>query len=58
MNNVYNLEEKMTLAQAAEMAEMDLHEFMKYPGSPGIPCINYPAEDLFKEMELLDDYMQ
>ena len=54
---LYYLEEKLTLAQAAEMAEMDLYDFMQYLGSIGISSINYSPEDLEKEMKILNDNM-
>ncbi len=54
---LFYLEEKLTLAQAAEMAEMDIYVFMKYLGSVGIPVINYSANDIDKEVSLLNDYM-
>ena len=54
---LFFLEEKLTLAQAAEMAEMDLYEFIKYLGSINIPIINYSDSDLENEIDLLNDYL-
>lgn len=54
---LFYLEEKFTIAQAAEMAGMDLYDFMQYLGSIGISSINYSPDDLEKEMKILNDNM-
>ena len=50
---LFYLEEKMTMGQAAELAEMSHYDFMSYLGKLGIPVINYPAD----ELKALNDYM-
>ena len=54
---LFYLEEKMTLGQAAELAEMNHYDFMIYLGKLGIPVINYPAGELGDELKALNDYM-
>jgi len=43
-------ERKLTLAQSAKLADMDLHDFMDLLGEMGIKAVDYPAEDLDSEM--------
>ena len=47
---LFFIEEKLTLGQAAEMAGMSQHDFMKYTSSLGIPVIRYPASELKQEI--------
>ncbi|MBN2535047.1 MAG: UPF0175 family protein [Spirochaetales bacterium] len=47
---LFFIEEKLTLGQAAEMAGMSQHDFMKYASSLGIPVIRYPASELKQEI--------
>ena len=54
---LFYLEEKMTLAQSAELAGMSLYNFMMCLGKLEIPVINYPAEDLDGELKVLNDFM-
>lgn len=49
---LFYMEEKLTLGQAAEMAEMTQYEFMKHLGELNVPVISYPADDLKREMNL------
>jgi predicted HTH domain antitoxin len=44
---------KFTLSQGAEFAGIDLKEFMNKISRDGIPVIDYPSEDLNKELEFL-----
>ncbi|MBN2440242.1 MAG: UPF0175 family protein [Spirochaetales bacterium] len=47
---LFFIQEKLTLGQAAEMAGMSQHDFMKYASSLGIPVIRYPASELKQEI--------
>jgi predicted HTH domain antitoxin len=42
---------RLTIGQAAKMAGMSVQEFMLYLGKCNIPCIDYPATDLEREMK-------
>ena len=42
-----------TLSQGARLAGISMEEFMKILGQLGIPVVNYPPEDLERELEVL-----
>jgi predicted HTH domain antitoxin len=42
---------QLTLAQGAEMAEMDLSSFMELLGASEIDAVDYPPEELAKDLE-------
>ena len=46
-------EGKVSLGYAAEMARYTKRTFIELLGKRGIPVINYPSEDLEREVELL-----
>ena len=43
---------RLSLGQAAELADYSKSTFMELLGKVGIPVFDYPAEDLEKEMNL------
>jgi predicted HTH domain antitoxin len=43
---------RLSLGQAAELADYSKATFMELLGKVGIPVFDYPAEDLEKEMNL------
>jgi predicted HTH domain antitoxin len=42
-----------TLSQGARLAGISMEEFMKILGQLGIPVVDYPPEDLERELEVL-----
>jgi predicted HTH domain antitoxin len=46
-------ERKLSLGQAAELADIPKDEFMRECGRHGIPAINYPSTDLHDEIKSL-----
>lgn len=42
---------QMTLAQSARIAGLSIAEFIELLGLMGIPAVDYPPEDLEKELE-------
>ena len=42
---------KLTIGQAAKMAGMSVQDLMLHLGKCNIPCIDYPATDLVREMK-------
>jgi prevent-host-death family protein len=42
---------QLTLAQAAKLADMDLSSFIELLGASGIDAVDYPAEELERELE-------
>lgn len=42
---------KLTLVQAAKLADMKLNSFIKHLGEAGINAVDYPPEELQKELE-------
>lgn len=47
-------EDAISLRQGAKLAGMTLAEFMAECSSRGMPVVNYPAEDLDRELAILD----
>lgn len=47
---LFFIQEKLTLGQAAEMADMSQHDFMQYVSGLGIPVVRYPASELKQEI--------
>jgi predicted HTH domain antitoxin len=43
---------KLTLGQAARMAELSKRAFLEILGRHNVPVFNYPPEDLRRELEL------
>lgn len=43
---------QISLGQGARLAGFSLEEFIKLLGTLGIPVVNYPPEDLEKELEV------
>jgi predicted HTH domain antitoxin len=48
---VFYLQHRLTLGQAAEMAHMSQYEFMRFLGKCGLPCLDYPADELEQEAQ-------
>lgn len=44
---------QLTLAQAAKIAGMSLEEFMQLLAEAGIDAVDYPAEELDRELEVV-----
>ena len=42
---------QLTLAQAAKLADMDLSSFIELLGASGIDTVDYPPEELERELE-------
>ena len=42
---------QLTLAQAAKLADMDLSSFIELLGASGIDAVDYPPEELERELE-------
>ncbi len=42
---------KLTLVQAAKIADMQVNDFIRHLGVVGINAVDYPPEDLEKELE-------
>ena len=48
-------EGKVSLGKAAEMAGYTKRTYMELLGKRGIPIINYPPEELERELEVLEE---
>jgi predicted HTH domain antitoxin len=48
----------LTLAQAAHLAEMPIREFIPFLASIGLPAVNYPPEELDRDVESIRWQMQ
>lgn len=42
---------KLTLVQAAKLADMKLNTFIRHLGAAGIHAVDYPSEELEKELK-------
>lgn len=42
---------KLTLVQAAKLADMKLNAFIRHLGAAGINAVDYPPDELMKELE-------
>ncbi len=47
-------EHKLSIGKAALLSGLSLYEFISEAGKHNVDVINYPAEDLDKELEILD----
>jgi len=48
----------LTLAQAAQLAQMPLREFIPFLASMGLPAVNYPPGELDHDVESIRWQMQ
>ncbi|CUU35431.1 MAG: UPF0175 family protein [Fimbriimonadales bacterium] len=48
----------LTLAQAAELADMPVREFIPFLAGMGLPVINYPPDELAHDIESIEWQIQ